>query len=203
MFTGIITDIGCVRALQPAAAGSDMRLVIETGYDTADIALGASICCSGACLTVVDRGPGWFAVEASAETLARTTLGAWQAGTRVNLERALRLGDELGGHLVSGHVDGVARIVARQPEGGSLRLVLETAAALGRYIAPKGSVALDGVSLTVNEVEDTASGSARFGINIILHTQAQTTFGAAAPGARVNLEVDVLARYVARMKDAS
>jgi riboflavin synthase len=201
MFTGIITDIGRVRALQPAAAGSDTRLVIETAYDTAEIELGASICCSGACLTVVDKGPGWFAVEASAETLARTTLGAWQAGTRVNLERALRLGDELGGHLVSGHVDGVARIVARQPEGGSLRLVFETAA-LGRYIAPKGSVALDGVSLTVNEVEDTASGSARFGINIIPHTQAQTTFGAAAPGARVNLEVDVLARYVARLRAA-
>jgi riboflavin synthase len=202
MFTGIITDIGRVRALQPAVAGSDTRLVIETGYDTAEIVLGASICCSGACLTVVDKGPGWFAVEASAETLARTTLGVWQTGTRVNLERALRLGDELGGHLVSGHVDGVARIVARQPEGGSLRLVFEAAAALGRYIAPKGSVALDGVSLTVNEVEDTVSGSARFGINIIPHTQAQTTFGVAAPGARVNLEVDVLARYVARLRAA-
>jgi riboflavin synthase len=146
------------------------------------------------CLTVVDKGPGWFSAQASAETLARSTLGGWREGTPVNLERALRVGEELGGHIVSGHVDAVAKIVGRQPEGDSLRFVIEVPAAFERAVAAKGSVALDGVSLTVNEVE-----GRRFGVNIIPHTQARTTFGSASVGDRVNLEVDLLARYVARL----
>jgi riboflavin synthase len=193
MFTGIITDIGRVRAVAPAAEAADTRFEIETAYDTGTIELGASIACSGACLTVVDKRPGWFAAEASAETLACTTLGRWREGTRINLERALKAGDELGGHIVSGHVDGVAQVVSREPEGASARFVIEPPPALAKYIAAKGSVALDGVSLTINEVD-----GSRFGVNIIRHTQDQTTFGALAAGAAVNLEVDVLARYVAR-----
>jgi riboflavin synthase len=191
MFTGIITDVGRVREIVP---GGDTRFVIETHYDTGEIALGASIACAGACLTVVDRAPGRFAVDVSAETLSRSTLGDWRKGTRVNLERALKLGDELGGHVVSGHVDAVARIVARRPEGDSLRFTIELPDAYARAVAPKGSVALDGVSLTVNEVEGD-----RFGVNIIPHTQAETTFGDAAEGQRLNFEMDVLARYVARL----
>jgi len=191
MFTGIITDIGRVRAIVP---GGDTGFTIATAYDTREIAIGASIACSGVCLTVTDRGEGWFAVQVSAETLARSTLGRWREGSPVNLERALRLGDELGGHILSGHVDCVAEIVARRPEGDSLRFVFEVAAPYDKAIAPKGSVALDGVSLTVNEVE-----GRRFGVNIIPHTQACTTFGAAAIGDLVNLEIDVLARYVARL----
>jgi len=194
MFTGIVTDLGRVRALAPAGAGSDLRLEIATAYDTGAIALGASIACSGCCLTVVETGPGWFAVQVSAETLARTTLGRWQVGSPVNLERALKVGDELGGHIVSGHVDGLAEAVSAVPEGGSTRWRFRPPAALGRYIAPKGSVALDGVSLTVNEVD--AQG---FGVNIIPHTAAATTFGRLRPGAEVNLEIDMLARYVARI----
>jgi riboflavin synthase len=197
MFTGIITDVARLREVGAAASG-DTRFVLETGYDTSRLALGASIACSGPCLTVVERGPGWFAVEASSETLARTTLGEWRAGRRVNLEQALRLGDELGGHLVSGHVDGVARIAAVEPEGGSLRLTVVPPPNLARFIAPKGSVALDGVSLTVNE----AVGE-RFGINIIDHTRGATTFGEVRPGDRVNLEIDLLARYVARLMERS
>jgi len=191
MFTGIISDVGRVRAVTP---GGDTGFAIATHYDTREIALGASISCAGACLTVTETGDGWFAVQASAETLARTTLGAWRDGTPVNLERALKLGDELGGHIVSGHVDAVAEIVDRRPEGDSLRFVFEVPAPFEKAIAPKGSVALDGVSLTVNEV-----AGRRFGVNIIPHTQAQTTFGAARPGDRVNLEIDLLARYVARL----
>ena len=191
MFTGIITDVGRVRAVTP---GGDTGFTIATGYDTREIALGASIACSGVCLTVTGKGEGWFAVQASAETLARSTLGGWREGTPVNLERALRLGDELGGHILSGHVDAVAKIVARRPEGDSLRFVFAVPRPYEKAIAPKGSVALDGVSLTVNEVED-----CHFGVNIIPHTQAQTTFAAAKVGDRVNLEIDVLARYVARL----
>lgn len=200
MFTGIITDIGRVRAIQPAAGGQDARFEIETRYDTAAIASGASICCSGVCLTVVEKGPGWFAVDVSQETLDKTNLGEWRVGQPVNLEQALRLGDELGGHIVSGHVDGTAWIVDRRPEAGSLRFVVELDRELGRFIAPKGSVALDGISLTVNEVTDPGPGATRFGINIIPHTQEKTTLGAAQPGQRVNVEVDMLARYVARLK---
>ncbi len=191
MFTGIITDVGRVRAVVPSG---DTRFAIATAYDTAEIALGASIACAGVCLTVVDKAKGWFAVQASAETLSRTTLGGWREGTSVNLERALRLGDELGGHMVSGHVDAVAAIVERRSEGDSLRFVFEVPPVFARALAPKGAVALDGVSLTVNEVD-----GRRFGVNIIPHTQAKTTFGEARVGDRVNLEIDMLARYVARL----
>ena len=194
MFTGIITDIGRVRQVEKRG---DTRFVIDTSFDTAGIEIGASIACSGACLTVVERGEGWFAVDVSAETLAHTTLGDWQVGSAVNLERSLRLGDELGGHIVTGHVDATAEIVSLEPEGDSLRYVFRAPAEFKRYVASKGSVALDGVSLTVNEVEDDC-----IGINIIPHTQSQTTFGEAQPGARVNLEIDVLARYVARLVEA-
>lgn len=203
MFTGIVTDVGRVRARKTIGGGRDLRLTIETGYATEDIAPGASICCSGTCLTVVDKGPGWFACDVSAETLARTTLGGWQVGDPINLERALRLGDELGGHLVSGHVDGIAEIMDRRPDGEGVRYLFALDGGLGRFIAPKGSVALDGVSLTVNEVDDTSTGATRFGVNIIPHTQQNTTFGAMAPGMRVNVEVDMLARYVSRLSQRS
>jgi riboflavin synthase len=191
MFTGIISDIGEVRAV---TAGGDTAFTVSTAYDTSEIVLGASIACSGVCLTVIEKGEGWFAVQASAETLSRTTLGRWRQGTQVNLERPLKLGDELGGHIISGHVDAVATIVGRRPEGDSLRFEFEVPPPYDKAIAPKGSVALDGVSLTVNEV-----GGRRFGVNIIPFTRAKTTFGAAAPGDSVNLEVDLLARYVARL----
>jgi riboflavin synthase len=202
MFTGIITDVGLVRSVAVPASGNaaDRQFVIATRFDMNGVELGASIACNGCCLTVTEKGNGgrvegnWFAVEASNETLSRTTLAQWQVGTPVNLERSLKLGDELGGHLVYGHVDGVARIVERTPEAGSVRFVVETPDGLASYIAEKGSVALDGVSLTVNEVD-----GRRFGVNIISHTQSQTTFGGLLPGAEVNLEVDMLARYVARL----
>ncbi|MGH7052310.1 MAG: riboflavin synthase [Stellaceae bacterium] len=191
MFTGIVSDLGRVRRV---VRGAITEIVIETAYDLATIAPGASIACSGACLSVVALEKGAFRVQASAETLARTTIGEWQEGTRVNLERALRLGDELGGHLVSGHVDGLARVVARRPEAESVRLMFEAPAALMRFIAPKGSVALDGVSLTVNEV-----AGERFGVNIIPLTLAATNFGTAVEGQRMNLEIDTIARYLARL----
>jgi riboflavin synthase len=191
MFTGIITDVGRVRAVRP---GGDTAFTIATAYDTDDIAIGASIACAGVCLTVTERGKGWFTVQASAETLSRTTLGQWREGSAINLERALKLGDELGGHILSGHVDAMAEIVSRQPEGDSVRFAFAVPPPFDKAIAPKGSVALDGVSLTVNEVE-----GRRFGVNIIPHTQANSTFGAAQEGDRVNLEIDVLARYVARL----
>ena len=196
MFTGIITDIGRVSAVE---ARGDMRARIETAYDMDRVDIGASIACDGICLTVVDKGPGWFAVDVSAETLDRTNMGArgWTPGQRLNLERALRVGDELGGHIVSGHVDGMARIVDVRPEGDSLRLTLEAPADLARFIAPKGSVALNGTSLTVNEVE-----GRRFGVNLIPHTQAVTTWAQARAGDAVNLEIDTLARYVARLAEA-
>jgi riboflavin synthase len=193
MFTGIITDLGRVRTIEDRG---DSYIEIETGYDTAGIDIGASIACSGPCLTVVDKGPDWFGVNVSAETLACTTLGDWQAGQPVNLERSLRVGDELGGHIVSGHVDGVATLESRREEGASVRFVFTVPKALAKFIASKGAVALDGVSLTVNEVDGT-----RFGVNIIPHTQEMTTFGALEIGSRVNLEVDVLARYVARLRE--
>ncbi len=191
MFTGIITDLGRVKRLRRAAL---VDLTIATAYDTSAIPLGASIACSGACLTVVAVAPGEFSVQASAETLACTTLGEWEEGTPVNLERPLRVGDELGGHLVSGHVDGIAQIVERRPEAESVRFVFDGPNTLAPFIAPKGSVALDGVSLTVNEVSGT-----RFGVNIIPHTLACTNFGATLPGQRMNLEIDPIARYVARL----
>ena len=191
MFTGIVTDRGRVRSVRRRG---DTRIEIETAYDTASLAIGASVCCAGCCLTVIDKGPGWFAVEASAETLSRTTLGNWAEGAPVNLERALRAGDELGGHIVSGHVDGVGVLASAAPEGDSLRLTFEVPDGLCRFIASKGSVTVDGVSLTVNE----AAGN-RFGVNVIPHTRQATTLGALKAGDRVNLEIDMLARYVARL----
>src|ERR1700731_2762846 len=185
IFAGIFPDLGRVRRLRRGAGPEGgLDLTIATVFNTGEIPLGASIACSGPCLTVVAVEPGAFVVQASAETLARSTLGEWGEGTPVNLERALRLGDELGGHLVSGHVDGVARLVDRRPEGDSIRFTIEAPAALMRYVAPKGSVALDGVSLTINEVEAT-----RFGVNIIPYTLAHTSLGDAKPGQRMNLEI--------------
>jgi riboflavin synthase len=195
MFTGIITDLGRVRRLRRGAGPEGgLELTIATAYETDEIALGASIACSGPCLTVVAVEPGAFAVQASAETLACSTLADWTEGTLVNLERALRLGDELGGHLVSGHVDGVARLIEHHPEGDSVRFTIEAPFKLMRHIAPKGSVALDGISLTVNEVE-----GSRFGVNLIPYTLAHTGLGEAMPGQRMNLEIDTIARYVARL----
>jgi riboflavin synthase len=193
MFTGIVTDIGTVVQLERRG---DLRLRIATGYDTATIDIGASIACDGVCLTAVSSGEGWFEVEASAETLGKTTLGGWTVGHRVNLERALRLGDELGGHIVSGHVDGLAEVLAVEVEGDSTRVRFRAPDHLAGFIAPKGSVALNGTSLTVNEVE-----GAEFGVNLISHTKAVTTWGGVRPGDRVNLEIDTLARYVARLRE--
>lgn len=194
MFTGIITDTGEVRAIEKRG---DTHIVIATHYDVATVAIGASIACSGVCLTVVAKGNSedrWFSVTASGETLSKTTVGSWKSGDPVNLERPLRLGDELGGHIVAGHVDGVAELVQLKSEGESLRMLIDAPEDLARFIAPKGSVALDGVSLTVNEVEGT-----RFGVNIIPHTAKVTSLGRLKRGARVNLEADLLGRYVARL----
>jgi riboflavin synthase len=197
MFTGIVTALGTVRNITPLGDSADMRLTIAVPWpDTATISIGASIGCSGCCLTAVEIGSDWFAADASAETLNRTTLGRWQTGSRVNLERSLRLGDELGGHLVSGHVDGVGEVLSATPEHGSTRFVFRVPADLARFIAIKGSVAVDGVSLTVNEVTDDT-----FGVNIIPHTAAVTSFGLLHPGDAVNLEIDMLARYVARLAE--
>ena len=195
MFTGIVTDVGTVRK---AEQRGDLRLVIATGYDTATIGLGASIACSGVCLTVVDKGEDWFAVDLSAETVSRTAAGLWREGAKLNLERSLRMGDELGGHIVTGHVDAVGNVVEAAPEGDSVRIVVEVPKNLAPMIAQKGSIALDGVSLTVNTVED-APESARFSINLIPHTAKETTFGQIASGRQLNVEVDVLARYIDRM----
>ncbi|MBK1697930.1 riboflavin synthase [Rhodovibrio salinarum] len=196
MFTGIVTDVGRVRAVQspPEGEAGDLRFVFDTAYDPATLALGASVCCAGVCLTVVETHAQGFAVDVSAETLSKTTLGDWDAGTPVNLERSLRMGDELGGHLVYGHVDALARVVDAYPEGDSWRYLFEVPQALAQYVAPKGSIALDGVSLTVNEVEGN-----RFGVNIIPHTRDVTTFGQREAGSLLNCEIDMLARYVARM----
>ena len=193
MFPGIVTDIGRVSRLERRG---DLCARIDTAWDTATIDIGASIACDGVCLTAVALGPGWFEVDASAETLGKTTLGTWTEGTRVNLERALRVGDELGGHIVSGHVDGTARIERIAPEGDSLRRSFRAPRELARFIAPKGSVALNGTSLTVNEVEGET-----FGINLIPHTREVTTWGDAKEGDAVNLEIDTLARYVARLAE--
>jgi len=198
MFTGIVTDMGEVLAVERRG---DLRARIATGYDVDGLALGASVACDGVCLTVVARGAeggrGWFAVDVSAETVSKTNLGDWAPGRAVNLERALRLGDELGGHIVSGHCDGLAEIVEMRDEGDSTRMTFAAPPALARFIAPKGSVALNGTSLTVNEV-----AGARFGINFIPHTKASTTWGRSRVGDRVNLEIDTLARYVARLAEA-
>jgi riboflavin synthase len=196
MFTGIVTDVGTVRS---AEQRGDLRLVIGTGYDLDSVELGASISCSGVCLTVVDKGDDWFAVDVSAETVSKTAADRWREGARLNLERALRLGDELGGHIVTGHVDAVATIVGTCAEGDSTRIGITVPSELAPMIAPKGSVTLDGVSLTVNEVRDAEDGSTHFAVNIIPHTAQHTTLGKLEAGQQLNVEVDVLARYIDRM----
>lgn len=199
MFTGIVTDVGTVRS---AEQRGDLRLRIGTGYDLATVDLGASIACSGVCLTVVDKGEDWFAVDVSAETVSRTATDLWREGARLNLERSLRLGDELGGHIVTGHVDAVGQVVGICPEGDSTRIGVSVPKALGPMIAAKGSITLDGVSLTVNEVRDAEDGTTHVAVNIIPHTAQHTTLGDLQPGRQLNVEVDVLARYIDRMLTA-
>lgn len=200
MFTGIITSIGQI--IEADRKGDDLRLKIASDYAPDTIALGASICCSGVCLTATGKGDhekgGWFTADVSAETLSKTALGGWKVGDAINLERSLKVGDELGGHIVSGHVDGVGVISGLASDGESLRVTIEAPAEIARFIAPKGSVALDGASLTVNEVDGN-----RFGVNLIPHTRAETNFGGLSEGQKVNLEIDVLARYVARLAEAT
>ncbi len=196
MFTGIVTDVGRVRAVRDT--NRDRRIEVETAYDLSSIPMGASIAHAGCCLTVVDKGDGWFAVEVSGESLDKTTLGRWREGARINLERPTRVGDELGGHIVSGHVDGVGEVVSIEPEGGSHRVRIKAPQPLHRFIAPKGSIAVEGVSLTVNEVESDV-----FGVNIIPHTWEVTTLGELKPGHPVNLEIDMLARYLARWQETA
>ena len=198
MFTGIITDIGRVTRLKQEG---DLRARISCAYDPAGIDIGASIACNGCCLTVIERGTDdtpWFDVQISAESVSKTNIGDWAEGTRLNLERALKVGDELGGHIVSGHVDGVAQVVAIEDDGDSTRVTLEAPDDLAKFVAPKGSVALNGTSLTVNDV-----AGARFGINFIPHTKIATNWGDVAIGDRINLEIDTLARYVARLQDCN
>ena len=199
MFTGIITDIGRIEAVEQRG---DLRARIGCAYDMSGVDLGASIACSGVCLTVVDKGESWFAVDVSQETQSRTAPGLWAEGASLNLERALRLGDELGGHIVTGHVDGLGEVVAIDPSGDSVRLGIAVDAALAPYVAAKGSIALDGVSLTVNEVGPAVAGGIVFSVNIIPHTAAQTSFSSVAPGRRLNVEIDILARYIGRMMEA-
>ncbi|MDB5465862.1 MAG: ribE [Phenylobacterium sp.] len=196
MFTGIVTDVGRVRAVRDT--NRDRRFEVETGFDLSSVDLGASISNAGVCLTVVEKGESWFAVEVSGETLSLTTLSEWTPGRRVNLERAAKVGDELGGHIVSGHVDGLGEVVSVEAEGGSHRVVIRAPRPLHRFIAPKGSITVEGVSLTVNEVDDD-----RFGINLIPHTWEVTTLGELKPGTRVNLEIDMLARYLARWRETA
>ncbi len=196
MFTGIVTDVGTVRSVEQRG---DLRLQVQTGYDLDTVDLGASIACSGVCLTVVDKGEDWFAVDVSAETVSRTAADQWREGARLNLERSLRLGDELGGHIVTGHVDAVAEVVGVCPEGDSTRIGVSVPRTLGPMIAPKGSISLDGVSLTVNDVRDADDATTHFSINIIPHTAQNTTLGEIKPGRQLNVEVDVLARYIDRM----
>lgn len=198
MFTGIITDIGTIVS---AEQRGDLRLVIGTAYDMDSVAIGASIACSGVCLTVVEKADGWFAVDASAETVSRTASGMWAAGNRLNLERALKVGDELGGHIVTGHVDGIGRIVASEQVGDSWQVTISAPATLAAYIAAKGSITVDGVSLTVNQLADQTDGTVQFMLNIIPHTAAMTTLNALPVGREVNLEIDVLARYLKRMEE--
>jgi riboflavin synthase len=215
MFTGLITGVGTVREVLPIGDGKDARFVISVPADDpvwsgiGSVKLGASIACSGCCLTVIERGDDFFTVEVSAETLAFATLGTWQPGSRINLEGSLKLGDELGGHLVSGHVDGVAEVVSATPENGSTRWRFRVPPTLSRFIAPKGSIAINGVSLTVNEVQDRVAGAnatgfganaTEFGVNIIPHTEAHTNFSSLQVGDSVNIEIDMLARYVARLQ---
>jgi riboflavin synthase len=195
MFTGIITDIGTVVARETRG---DTHFRIRTRYETASIDIGASIACAGVCLTVVQKGADWFAVDVSAESLSRTTLDSWKDGSLINLERSLKVGDELGGHIVSGHVDGVGEVVATRNEGDSLRIDFRAPASLAGFVAEKGSITIDGASLTVNGVEGAA-----FGVNLIPHTQQVTTLGKLKAGDGVNLEIDVLARYVARLQQWS
>jgi len=195
MFTGIVTDIGIVRKAEPRG---DLRLVVGTGYDTQTIELGASIACSGACLTVVDKGEDWFAVDLSGETVSRTAADQWREGAKLNLERSLRMGDEIGGHIVTGHVDAVGEVAEVVPEGDSKRVAIKVPRELGPMIAQKGSIALDGVSMTVNEVRD-AEESTVFTVNVIPHTAQHTTLGDVTPGKQLNVEIDVLARYIDRM----
>ncbi|WP_336973686.1 riboflavin synthase [Sphingobium aromaticiconvertens] len=197
MFTGIITDIG---AINQAEQRGDLRLAIGCSYAMDSVAIGASIACSGACLTVVEKGDDWFAVDLSAETVARTAPGLWTMGGRLNLERALKVGDELGGHIVTGHVDGIGTLVSATPVGDSITLVIAAAAALAPALAAKGSITVDGISLTVNSIEDQADGSCHFALNIIPHTAAATTLDRLDAGRAFNLEIDVLARYLDRMQ---
>lgn len=196
MFTGIVSDIGTIEA---AGTQGDLRVRVACGYETAGIDLGASVACSGVCLTVVDKGPGWLDFDVSGETVSRTAPDMWKGGRRLNLERALRLGDELGGHIVTGHVDGIGIVASVTEEGGSHRVVIAAGHELAPFVAPKGSVTIDGVSLTVNAVRDTAHGF-EFDLNIIPHTAAVTTFDRLAAGQAVNIEIDVLARYLQRME---
>jgi len=197
MFTGIITDIGTIEAIEQRG---DLRVRIATAYDTDTIDIGASIACSGACLTVVQKGAGWFAVDISAESVARTGPERWQAGNRINLERALKIGDELGGHIVTGHVDGMGVVRSVETEGHSERVTIAVPESLAPYLAPKGSITVEGVSLTVNDVQDLPDGTV-FGVNIIPHTSAMTTLSELTPDKSVNLEIDILSRYLARMQD--
>ncbi|MES3055950.1 riboflavin synthase [Sphingomonas faeni] len=196
MFTGIVTDIGTVTRVE---SPGDTRVVVATAYDTATVDLGASISCSGVCLTVVDKGPNWFAVDVSGETISRTAKDQWTEGRKFNLERAMKLGDELGGHIVTGHVDGLGTVVAVSEEGGSHRVTIRAGADIAPFIAPKGSVTVDGVSLTVNTVQD-IDGEIEFGLNIIPHTWSVTTLGTIHVEQSVNIEIDVLARYLQRME---
>lgn len=196
MFTGIVTDVGTVAAVEQRG---DLRLRIQTAYNLESVELGASIACSGTCLTVVDKGDDWFAVDVSGETLSKTAQGHWRQSARINLERPLRLGDEIGGHIVTGHVDAVGTVVGVCPDGDSKRVGISVPPALGAMIAAKGSIAIDGVSMTVNEVRDADDGTTHFSINVIPHTAQHTTLGELAPGTQLNVEVDVLARYVDRI----
>lgn len=198
MFTGIITDVGEVVSLKK---NGDTRIAIRTEYDTSTIDFGASIACSGVCLTVVDKGDNWFSVDVSGETLSCTVLGSWGAGTKINLERALKVGDELGGHLVTGHVDGIGEIISIEQDGDSKKIIFSLPRQLKSYLAEKGSVTINGASLTVNDVKDQKDGPTLFSINIIPHTQEKTTFATLKAGDHVNLEIDILARYVARMHE--
>ena len=196
MFTGIVTDVGRLRAVREP--NRDLRFEVETSFDLSTIDMGASISHAGCCLTIVEKGDNWFAVEISGETISLTTLGTWKEGDPINLERAARVGDELGGHIVSGHVDGVGEVISVESEGGSHRVKIRVPRPLHRFIAPKGSITVDGVSLTVNEVDDDV-----FGVNLIPHTWDVTTLGRLKSGAKVNLEIDMLARYLARWRETA
>jgi len=200
MFTGIITDIGTIVA---ADARGDRRVTVQCRYDMAGVAIGASIACSGACMTVVEKGEDWFAFDVSGESISKTAGGMWNVGGRLNLERAMKIGDELGGHIVTGHVDGVGEVRAVTPEGDSLRIDIAAPESLAAFVAAKGSVTIDGVSLTVNAITDDADGAVIFTVNIIPHTAAVTTLGSLTSGSAVNLEIDILARYLARLQQRS